>query len=80
MKIVWEALKDISLSVNGLFWIAIGGFNEIRTPEECRGQGVYCHGGPSGFIHATNLSCMIELTSLGGDFTWKNNSPGENFR
>lgn len=62
IKIVWKALKDISISANGLFWIVIGVFDEIRAPEDRRDQDVYCHGSPSEFIRATDLACLIELT------------------
>lgn len=39
---------------------------------------MYNYGGPIKFIHATDHANMVELPSLGGDFTWSNNSPGVN--
>lgn len=79
-KLVWEALPSISLTINTLVCIAIGDFNEIRCPKERQGPDTHSHGGPSEFISATYSAHLMELPSIGGEFTWSNNFPGENFR
>lgn len=58
-------------------WLIGGDLNEIRSPEERSGLVVYNHGGPAEFIE--NMVQLLDLLSIGGDFTWTNNSPGPNF-
>lgn len=57
----------------------MGDFNEIRTLKERMWQQVYDHGGPSEFIDATNPANIMELPSIGGNFTQLNNSAGPHF-
>lgn len=39
-------------------------------------QGIYYHSGPSEFLNATLATQLIELSSIGGEFTWTNKSVG----
>lgn len=48
-------------------------------PEERISQEVYSHCGPSEFLHATMASQLIDLPSVGSNFTWPNNSIGPYF-
>lgn len=50
-----------------------------QLPEERQGLGTYTHGGPNEFIACTDSAHLLELPSLGGDFTWNNNSLSKNF-
>lgn len=50
-------------------WLVCWDFNEIRSPEERVGKGIYNHGDPAEFIQATNLAQIMEMPSTLGDFT-----------
>lgn len=44
-------------------------------------NGIYNHGGgPSEFIQAINLAHLLEMLSMGGEFTWSNNSLDTEFK
>lgn len=59
-------------------WVALGNFNEATYLEEGISQRIYNdnHGGPSEFPQATLSLQLIELPSVGGEFTWNNKSVG----
>lgn len=74
---LWTALPLLDSSNSRVPWIVLGDFNEIRAPEERIDTGTYNHGGPAEFIQATTrLAHLLEMPSVGGDFTWTNNSIG----
>lgn len=76
-KLLWEeGLMSITHNTNNVPLVALGDFNEITYPKERISQGDCNHGGPSEFLHVTMASHMIELPSIGGDFTWTNNAVG----
>lgn len=75
---LWDAIQNLGPQPS-LPWIVGGDFNENLSSEERLGTWVYLHGGPSEFKDATNIAHVFELPSIGGEYTWTNNSPGPNF-
>lgn len=68
------SLKSEALPLLSLGWYLMISM-KLHGPRK-EFQGTYSHGGPSEFIHATMTYQLIELPSIGGKFTWSNNSIG----
>lgn len=47
-------------------------FNDVRFLDERVSKGVYNHDGPEEFIKDTNGAMLLEIPSIGGQFTWTN--------
>lgn len=73
---LWRELKDIYDRTMGMneSWLVMGDYNETRVKLEREGQGTYDEDGAVDFNSMIKATCLNELPSIGGCFTWSNKS------
>lgn len=76
-------LRSKNIKQSGLIssspWLVGEDFNEIRIPKERIGKGMYNYGGPAEYIHATRMTPLLEMVSIGRELSRANFSLGPNF-
>ncbi|KAK2378521.1 hypothetical protein QL285_066416 [Trifolium repens] len=71
----WDHLCDVHSRYEGP-WVIIGDFNEIISPREQRGGNFYQHRA-DGLITMMDNCNLVDLSSVGGKFTWHRNCRGQ---
>jgi hypothetical protein len=71
---LWTYLTNISHSINNP-WMLIGDFNETLLPSDQRG-GIFNHNRAALFYNFMNNCNLLNLTTIGGRFTWHRNQNG----
>jgi hypothetical protein len=71
---LWNYLSNISHSIAGP-WMLIGDFNEILLPGDQRG-GIFHQNRAALFANFMGSCNLLDLTTIGGRFTWHRNHNG----
>lgn len=70
----WNYLCTLGNSINNP-WVLIGDFNEILLPGDQRG-GLFSTVRAKAFAQVLDRCNLVDLNTLGGQFTWHRNNRG----
>lgn len=71
-EMLWDELVEIKSRIGEEAWIIMGDFNEVRDLTEREGEGEFDEDGAKKFNDAIERIEAVELTTMGGQFTWSN--------
>jgi hypothetical protein len=71
---IWNYLMTIGQTFD-VPWMLIGDFNETLLPSDQRG-GIFHHNRAALFSNLMNNCNLLDLTTIGGRFTWHRNNNG----
>ena len=76
-ELIWNYIVDFSSTVQ-IPWILTGNFNQILMPNKVEG-GLFRLSGASKFVDVLSTCGLLDLGSIGLNFTWASHTRGRDF-